>query len=355
MKRIICIFLLLTIMLAACSTQKTLPETSSEQNIEVKDNTPPIEEKDTILEKVQDTFSSTTQKIENKFKRLNDGDETFFTDVDISKSGKDIVLKFTITPNVTSKMFLNLLTLSASVFTYEETQDFDNLKFTYLDSKNKQLGVMTIPKKAIQDVSEFSTSNPDKDFEDNPYVEAFWSISSIMYDESVPELFPTSLTDDMFGDFANDDTDDIAEALSKKVTHLEIECGYSDNWDADADDDGITWYLKPLSADETIVPIEGSFEVKGYEKVQADDWGFEYEQGKQVYTRTDELKGEERLQYFSLWDGYKISLDWENVDSYMASSSDQGILFVTYTDMEGNNFEAKTGEGSYDGCQLRES
>ena len=40
----------------------------------------------------------------------------------------------------------------------------------------------------------------------------------------------------------------------------------------------------------------------------------------------------------------------QNIDVYNLDS-----ISVTFTDKDGNSFEAKTGEGSYDGCRLRES
>ena len=309
-----------------------------------------------ILDKVVDTFASDTAKLEKDFMEMNDENQTFFTDVEISKSGKDIEMEFTITDNATSKLILNLFTLAISIKTYDVTQDFENLKITFVNSKNKQLGIMTIPNKAIKDLADYAKENDDNNYLENPYADAFWKISSMMYDESVPELIPTSIAEGMFeGMNLGSDADDIAEALAKEVTHMEIDCGYPDNWDADADDDGITYDLQLLASDNTVVPIEGTFETKVYEKVPKDEWGFEFEKGKLIYTRTDTLEGNERLKYFDTWSGYHIALNWDDVESFMASSSDNGIMYVTFTDKEGNSFEAKTGEGSYDGCQVRVS
>ena len=136
---------------------------------------------------------------------------------------------------------------------------------------------------------------------------------------------------------------------------MNINCGYGENWDADADTDGITFNLELLSADNTAVPLEGTFEVKGYERVPVGEYGWDTEQGKLVYTRTDTLEGEERFDYFDSYSGYSIALDWGDVEYYGASSEDEGILFVTFTDKDGNVFSAKTGDESYSDCQLRES
>ncbi len=317
------------------------------------------EEKTTqgISGKVIKAFSSDSIKLEKEFEMLNDENITFFTDADISKSDNIIKMEFVVTENVTSKFFLNIFTLGISVRTYLITQDFDELEITYLDKKKRQLGIMTIPKKVIKDFADYVKENEDEDFLDNPYLEAFWSLSTIMYDESLPELFSTSFSEEMFGDLnGNLDSGELAEALSKEVTHLEISCNYPENWDADADDDGITFALKPLATDKTIVPIEGTFEVKAYERVPVGEYGFEIEQGKLIYTRIDILEGNERFQYFSSWGGYNIALKWDEVESYMVSSEDEGILYVTFTDKEGNSFSAKTGDDVYySDCKLRES
>lgn len=354
-KLIIVLGIIAMVVLAGCSTQQTT-ESDVEGNTNLADDgaKETKEESKGLLEKVTDSFSSDVTKLKKEFEAMNDENQTFFTDIDISKDGKDIKMDFAVTPNATSKMILNIFTLGISIKTYEVTQDFENLKINYLDSKKKVLGTMTIPQKAIKDMADYAEENQDDNYMENPYVEPFWSISQRMYDESVPELMPTSMAEGMFGGFGND-VDDIAEALAKDVTHLEIDCGYTDNWDADADDDGITYDIQPLSSDNTVVPLEGTFETKVYEKVPTDEWGFEFDKGKLLYSMTGDLKGQDRLQYFDSWSGYSVQLSWDDVDSYMASSSDYGIMYVTFTDLDGNSFEAKTGEGSYGGCQLRES
>ncbi|RJQ15738.1 hypothetical protein C4573_06320 [Candidatus Woesearchaeota archaeon] len=352
MKQVIAIIcLILVVFMVGCSAPTAQDQKTTEQTT----NTAPTQETKTqdtgIINKVIDSFSSDASKLERDFKAMNDENQTFFTNVQISKDGQDIKMDFTVTPNATSKMILNIFTLGISIKTYNVTQGFENLKINYLNDKKQILGSMTIPKKAIKDVADYSATNKDADFMDNPYVEAFWKISQRMYDESVPELIPASMAEGMFGGFGSD-ADDIADALTKTVTHLEIDCNYAKNWDADADDDGITYSVKPLAADGTVVPIEGSFDTKVYEKVQTDNW--DYVKGKLLYTQNGDLKGQDRLQYFDTWDGYSIQLAWDDVEPFMASSSNYGIMYVTYTDLNGKSFEAKTGEDSFGGCQLRE-
>lgn len=345
MKKILIILsLILVVIFAGCSTQ---------QSNDVSENS--VENKETnLVEKLTDSFSSDATKLEKIFKQMNDENMTFFTDVDVSKEGKDIKLDFVITENATSQFILSMFTLGLSIQTYNTTTNFDNLKINYLDSEKKILATMTIPKKAIQDIFEYAEENNGDFMTENPYLEAYWKLSQVMYDKSVPELMPTSMVNDLFGGFESD-ADDIADALTKKVTHLEIECDYPENWDADAEDDGIIYHISPLSEDGTVVPLEGTFNTKVYEMVQVDDWGFEYERGKVLYTQTGDLKGQERLKYFDTWYGYNIQLAWEDVEPYMASSKDDGIMFVSFTDLEGNVFEAIIGEkNSFEACQLRE-
>jgi hypothetical protein len=370
MEKILFIIGVITMLsLAGCSTQN-IAESNVEKNNNLADNSAKdiIKEKladdsakDTIkeeskglLDKVTDSFSSDVSKLEKEFNKLNDEKQTFFTDIQISKDGKNFKIDLIVSPNATSKMILNILTLGISVKTYEVTQDFENIKINFLDSKKKILGAMTIPQKAIKDMADYANKNDDDNYMENPYVEPFWKISQIMYDESVPEFMPKSMAEDVFGGFGND-ADDIAKAMDKTVTHLEIDCGISDNWDADADDDGITYKIKPLASDDSPVPLEGSYETKVYEKVKADEWGFKFKKGKLLYSKKGELKGQDRLQDFDTWSGYSVQLSWDDVESYMASSSNYGIMYVTFTDLDGNDFKAKTGEGSYGGCQLRES
>ena len=148
--------------------------------------------------------------------------------------------------------------------------------------------------------------------------------------------------------------DNYEESLAKEVTHLGILCSPPENWDSDAEDDGIAFYIQPLAGDETIVPIEGTFNLKVYERVPTGDYGFEIEKGKLVYERGDTLEGNERLNYFNDWLGYKIALNWDNINSYSTTSEDEGILYVTFTDKEGNMFSAKEGDNDYfSSCQLR--
>jgi len=332
--------IIISIILAGCSS--TQPPTSKTQ---------PQQNEPGIIGKVAGTFETDNSKLKREFTALNDENMTFFTEVDVQEDGQDIIMKFVVTPNATSRWILNLFTLAVSIKTYNVTQDFDDLKIDYLDSNEKVIGTMTIPNKAIKDIADYNDDH-EVDMMENPYVEPFWKVTQRMYDESVPEMFPTSIGED-FGIIDTGD-EEIAEALEKNVTHLEIECNYPENWDADADDDGITYSLRPLADDNSIVPIEGTVEAQAYERIQIDELGMEFEKGKLLYTGTNTLEGKERLKYFTTWDGYSIRLDWDNVQPYPASSDDYGILYVTFTDNEGKSFEARTGEDFIYECQLRE-
>lgn len=339
------------ILIAGCVSQQEVDYSAGSGAPEVQIASAQKSSDEGILEKVANAFASDAKKLEKEFQLINDeNNETFFNSVGISKNDNTLKMEFVVTDNVTSKIILNVFTLEISVRTYGVTQDFDELNIIYLNTKNKQVGIMTIPKKAIKDVADYAKQTNNTNYLESPYAEAFWKVSTILYDSSVPELIPTSV----FGNTNfGDDADEIAQALTKKVTHLKIICGSPDNWDADAENDGITWELVPLAADNTIVPIEGTFEAKTYERVPIED-SFNYEKGQLIYTRTATLEGTERLKYFRTWNGYHISLKWDEVKPFMASSSDNGMLYVTLTDKEGNVFSAKTGDGSYSDCQLRE-
>ncbi|MCK5107452.1 MAG: hypothetical protein KAQ83_01880 [Nanoarchaeota archaeon] len=344
MKKIkIIVFLFLIMFLVGCSTQSISQSGENTQS--------GIKEEKNILDKVKDTFSSDINKLETDFNNLNDENTTFFTNVEISKESSDIQMDFVIHPESMSKFILSMFTLGISLRTYEVTTNFDNLKINYLNDENQIIGTMNIPNKAIKDVYE----SEEKGLENNPYMDAFWELSHIMYDESIPELFPESVAEDLFGG-SQSDAQDIAEAMAKEVTHLDLSCGYSDNWDADAEDDGIIYYIEPKSSDGTIVPLEGVVETKVYEMVKTGEWG-DYEKGELIHSMSFDLKGNDRLQYFDTWDGYGVKLSWEQINPYMASSSDYGILNVKFTDLESNSFEAKIGDDFYlyGDCQIRES
>ena len=142
------------------------------------------------------------------------------------------------------------------------------------------------------------------------------------------------------------------KSLSKEITHLEVKCLGPENWDADADEDGITLGIAPLSADNTIVAAEGSIITKSYvlEK-NKDTW--EYYKGELVNTRDiPDIEGDERLNYFSNWDGYLIRLIWDNTESYPADKSDYGVVYATFKTKDGKTFEAKVGD-KWEDCQIR--
>jgi len=142
------------------------------------------------------------------------------------------------------------------------------------------------------------------------------------------------------------------ESLSKEITHLVVSCLSPENWDADADDDGITLGIAPLSADNTIVAAEGSIATKAY-VLERDEDSWEYFKGELVYTRNvGDLEGEERFKYFSNWDGYRIALNWDDTEPYPADKSNYGIVYATFTTKDGKSFEAKTGD-DWEDCQIR--
>ena len=153
-------------------------------------------------------------------------------------------------------------------------------------------------------------------------------------------------TDNMTGSSSTQSDEDYGP-----VTHLDISCGFRDNWDADAEDDGIEIMIAPSDNKDNIVPLEGTVEVKAYEKIPVS--GMEYVEGDMVSNQTFDLTGEERMEHFSEWKGYTLRFSWEKVREFPSESSDSGILFATFTDTEGDTFEAKTGEGMIGQCPLR--
>ena len=142
------------------------------------------------------------------------------------------------------------------------------------------------------------------------------------------------------------------KSLLKEITHLAASCLSPQNWDADADDDGITLGIAPLSADNTVVAAEGSIETKSY-VLERNEETWEYYKGDLVNTRSiPDVVGEERLGYFSNWDGYIIKLIWDDTKSYPADKSDYGIVYASFTTKDGKTFEAKTRD-DYESCRIR--
>ncbi len=343
------IFLVAVVLASGCTNngEETGVDSNNPSDVEINSKN------EGLIEKITDSFSSDATKIKKEILSLNDEEnQTFLTNIDISKKENTLQMEVSVIDDSISKFALNLYAIMFSIKSYEITQNFEELKIIYLNDKKKQLGIITIPKKAIKDLADYAKENNDKDYLNSPYIEPFWEISTVMYDESVPELIPLSLSKDIFGSFGSkSDTDEISEALGKTVTHLSIQCYYSYNWDADAEDDGINYFVKPLSEDNTVVPIEGTFETTVYEQILVGDiWSADYEEGKLLYKETGLLEGNERLKKFDEWKGYEVKLEWDSVESYMASSSDYGSMHVTFTDKDGNSFSAK-----YDACKLRES
>ncbi|MDP3766324.1 MAG: hypothetical protein Q8R04_07470, partial [Nanoarchaeota archaeon] len=200
-------FSVFMLILAGCSsqevasdnkTQKDLASTSKAENREVVTDS----KSSGILDKVTSTFASDTEKLKKEVYKLNDENQTFFTNVEVLKKGNTIEMSFAITDNVTSKIILNMFTLGISIISYNVTTDFDDLKITYLSQKKKQVGIITVPKKAIKDIVDYSKQNNADNLLENPYAEAFWKISNVLYDQSVPELIPNSVAEGIFGEYS---------------------------------------------------------------------------------------------------------------------------------------------------------
>ncbi len=172
-----------------------------------------------------------------------------------------------------------------------------------------------------------------------------------MFTEDVPEFIPIS-KQGIFGETSQKESKNPEPKSTKAVTHLEIDCFASDNWDADAEDDGITYSIKPLSTDKTIIPIEGTYLTEVYERVQTDSLGFTFEKGNLVYSSKGSFIGTERLDHFNDWIGYKVQLPWDEVLLSHLDEEAYGIMYVTFTDLDGNSFQGKTGDDYLDGCRL---
>jgi len=343
---IICLFLFIS-----PSTKKT-DENNSNLNIDnnISDSTKETVKKDNFIQNI--TNNDMASKIKSElidWNNTRDSNLALFTNITVSESDKTILVKYTITDDAKSVLMLRFFGIATGLKVYEANQNFDKLNIIYLDAQNKKQGEITIPNKAIKDVYDYNALNPESDILDNPYLEAYDKLSTTLYDPSLPTLIPESMAEDQFGNGA-DNASEIDSALAKKVTHLEIDCMGGANWDADAEDDGITYYLKPTSADGTIVPLEGSFSTEAYEVKRTDDW--KYIKGEKVYTRTDTIEGSQRFDYFDLYSGYNIRLDWSQVTPYMSSSEDDGYLYVTFTDKQNNSYSAKI-EDTYSSCKLR--
>ena len=203
--------------------------------------------------------------------------------------------------------------------------------------------------KIIKDLYNYVSKNQNEDYINNPYLDSYYKSSSILFDSSLPQLIPES-QNSIYGS-NSDNASDIESALSKKVTHLEINCGYPKNWDADADDDGIIYNIRLMSADGVVVPLSGSFKTTVY-SIRDDGW-YNYVKDKKVYDKSGLLKNSDRFNYFNLYSGYLIKLDWNDVAPYMVSDSDYGYIYVTFTDDENNSYSAKL-ESNYS-CMLRSS
>jgi len=304
---------------------------------------------------IKKIITTDTQKIKSTLIDWNDSIDSnnggVFSNVTISKKNNLFLINYTVTDYYKSVAMLNLLGLMVGLKTYKINSDFNKINIIYLDNKNKKLGELNIPNKVIKDIYDYNKNNPDTNLSDNPYINAYYKLSTFLYDSSLPKLFSKSMAEDQFGSSAND-ASEIDTALTKKVTHLEIDCAGPENWDSDAEDDGIIYYIKPISDDGTIVPIEGAVVTYAYSIKMTSDW--DYIKKDKVYSKTFSLEGSDRFNYFDLYDGYKVGLDWSEVTPFMASYEDNGYLYVTFTDKQNNSYSAKI-ENNYSYCILRDN
>lgn len=149
-----------------------------------------------------------------------------------------------------------------------------------------------------------------------------------------------------------EEQEETKEYSSADLQYLEVSCSFPDNWDSDADDDGITLDVSPISKDGSIIPIEGSLTINAYVLEQDEDT-WKYYKGDLVNTRyVPDVKGKERLEYFSDYSGYRIMLKWDDTKPYSSTKEDYGIVYVKFVTKDGKSFEAKTGD-DYPSCQIR--
>lgn len=145
----------------------------------------------------------------------------------------------------------------------------------------------------------------------------------------------------------------------KDITHLSID-QYSfttDNWDADAEDDGFYFNIKPLAADDTVVPTDGEATVRLF-SLQCEDpeYCFEYQRDEKVYTNTFSLNGSnyEVLPYSEEVEAsHQLQVEWDDVSDIDADAPRYGSMEVTLTTPSGEEFNAELSGGSYSGAPLR--
>ncbi|MFW5983325.1 MAG: hypothetical protein ACOCQ4_02400 [bacterium] len=170
------------------------------------------------------------------------------------------------------------------------------------------------------------------------------------------------LSDDSLNNSPLDDSfggDSLADVEPEKpdygpVTHLDASCGYSANWDADAEDDGIYFYVRPLDDDENVVPLEGEVSLK-IKDLFPHDMGFEFMEDEVVHSDSYVLKGESRLDDFDDWDGYKLKLNWEDISDYSSDASDFGNFYIDFEDLNGSEYSAKIEHTFMGDCRIRPS
>lgn len=122
-----------------------------------------------------------TIKLEQLFRITNVESVTFLKLINISQKESVMEINFIVTKDSPSETFLNTLTLRFSINIYISTQNFEELRFRYLSNDGDQLGLMSIPKKAIKEVVNYANETGDNNYLENPYLEAFWETSNIVF------------------------------------------------------------------------------------------------------------------------------------------------------------------------------
>jgi len=149
---------------------------------------------------------------------------------------------------------------------------------------------------------------------------------------------------DFFGD---DETYESGE-----VTELELEC-YDFDFSHEYYALGYEYDLTFSDNNYNVVALEGTVDLT-VKSLTYDETEDEYLEGEVVYITSYDLIGEDRLQYFDEDYGYEMALLWADIPEFDSAESQYGILYVDFTDLEGNVFSVMCGEdASWNGCQIR--
>ena len=120
------------------------------------------------------------------------------------------------------------------------------------------------------------------------------------------------------------------------VTTLDIGYPHAENWDADAEKDGLIIEMKPLDKDEKLVKAAGTVSAKLWEKDYwaEDEKGDLLQEWKTIQIKTSDYK---KLYEWSdeHWSGAELRLAFET-----DITEDSGILEITFT-TGGSSFVAR--------------